>query len=94
MGQALPKPALRPMLPADLPALAAIFRASIMELAGDDYSEAQQAAWAEAVDNAAAFAARLSAQLTLVATIASAPVAFLSLKGADQIDMLDRKSVV
>lgn len=88
MGQALPKPALRPMLPADLPALAAIFRASIMELAGDDYSEAQQAAWAEAVDNAAAFAARLSAQLTLVATIASAPVAFLSLKGADQIDML------
>lgn len=47
MGQALPKPALRPMLPADAAYLAAIYRASVMELTGDDYSEAQQAAWAE-----------------------------------------------
>ena len=87
MAQALPKPALRPMLPADLPVLAAIFRASIAELTGDDYSEAQQAAWADAAGEPE-FAERLGKQLTLIATIASAPVAFVSLKGADHIDML------
>ena len=40
------KAALRPFLPADTPMLAAIFVASIEELTGDDYSEAQQEAWA------------------------------------------------
>ena len=87
MAQALPKPTLRPMLPTDLPVLAAIFRVSIAELTGDDYSKAQQAAWAE-VAEAPEFAARLGKQLTLIATVASAPVAFISLKGADHIDML------
>jgi putative acetyltransferase len=87
MAQALPKPALRPMLPTDLPVLAAIFRVSIEELTGDDYSEAQQAAWAETADEPE-FATRLGKQLTLIATVASAPVAFVSLKGADHIDML------
>ena len=51
MGQALPRPALRPFLPADTPMLAAIFVASIEELTGDDYSEAQQEAWAAAADD-------------------------------------------
>ena len=46
MGQALPKAALRPFLGADTPMLAAIFVAAIEELAGEDYSEAQQQAWA------------------------------------------------
>ena len=31
--------ALRPMLPDDVPLLAEIFRASIMELTGDEYEE-------------------------------------------------------
>jgi putative acetyltransferase len=87
MGQSLPKAALRPMLPADAPYLAAIYRASVMELTSDDYSEAQQEAWAEASDDAD-FPAKLSGQLTLVATIASAPIAFISLKGTDHIGML------
>ncbi len=87
MAQALPKAALRPMLPADAAYLAAIFRTSIMELTGDDYSEAQQEAWADRGEDPD-FVQRLSKQLTLVATIASAPVAFISLKGTDQIDML------
>lgn len=87
MGQALPKPALRPMLPADAAFLAAIYRASVMELTGDDYSEAQQAAWAETSGDPD-FAAKLSNQLTLVATINSAPVAFISLKGVDHVGML------
>ena len=38
--------ALRPYLPRDAPALAEIFQASVEELTGEDYSEAQQAAWA------------------------------------------------
>ena len=88
MGQALPKPGLRPYLPADLPMLAAIFVAAIEELTGDDYSEAQQEAWAAAVEDEEAFGQKLAGQLTLIATIQSAPVGFASLRGADHIDML------
>jgi len=88
MGQAFPKPGLRPYLPADLPMLAAIFVASIEELTGDDYSEAQQEAWAAAAGDEEAFGQKLAGQLTLIATIQSAPVGFASLRGADHIDML------
>ena len=88
MGQALPKPALRPFLAADVPILAAIFVAAIEELTGDDYSEAQQEAWAQAAEDDVAFGKKLAGQLTLIATIQSSPVGFASLKGADHIDML------
>ena len=88
MGQSMPQPALRPLLPADTPLLAAIFTASITELTGDDYSEAQQAAWASAAEDEAAFGKRLAGQLTLVATLQGSPVGFASLKGADHIDLL------
>jgi putative acetyltransferase len=88
MGQALPKPALRPFLPTDTPVLAAIFAASIEELTGDDYSEAQQEAWASAVDDEEKFGQRLASELTLVATLQNSPVGFAALKGPDHIDML------
>ena len=88
MGQALPKPALRPFLREDIPVLAAIFVAAIEELTGDDYSEAQQQAWASAADDEEQFGKRLAGQLTLIATLRNSPVGFASLKGADQIDML------
>jgi putative acetyltransferase len=88
MGQTLPKPALRPFLAEDTPVLAAIFAASIEELTGDDYSEAQQQAWASAADDEELFGKRLAGELTLVATLQKSPVGFASLKGADQIDML------
>jgi putative acetyltransferase len=84
----LPKPALRPFLPADAPVLAEIFQASIEELTGEDYGEAQRAAWAAQAGDEAAFAARLSQSLTLVATLAGSPVGFASLKGSERIDML------
>ena len=84
----LPPPGLRPFLPADVPALADLFRESIFELTGDDYGPAQQAEWAATADDEERFAARLEKALTLVATIAGEPVAFVSLKGADTIDML------
>ena len=88
MGQALPKPALRPLLPADVPVLAAIFVAAVEELTGEDYSEAQQQAWASAADDEEAFGKRLAGQLTLVATLQNSPVGFASLRGADHIDLL------
>ena len=54
------KLAMRPMLPDDVPLLAEIFRASIEELSADDYSEAQQEAWASAADDEEEFGARLA----------------------------------
>ena len=80
--------ALRPYLAADAPVLAEIFQSSVEELTGEDYDEAQQAAWAGAADDLAAFAARLAGQLTLVAVRGGNPVGFASLKGTDEIDML------
>jgi putative acetyltransferase len=88
MGQTLPKPGLRPFLPADAPILAAIFVAAIQELTGDDYSEAQQEAWAAAAEDEAAFGNKLAGELTLIATLENSPVGFASLKGPDHIDML------
>src|ERR1700728_2155578 len=88
MGQALPKPALRPYLTEDTPILAAIFVAAIEELTGEDYSEAQQEAWASAADDEEKFGKRLASELTLIATLQNSPVGFASLRGADHIDML------
>ena len=88
MAKSPPKPALRPFLAADTPMLAAIFVAAVQELTGDDYSEAQQEAWAAAAADEAAFGRRLAGELTLIATVENAPVGFASLKGADLIDML------
>jgi len=88
MAQALPKPALRPFLAADTPMLAAIFTASVQELTGDDYSEAQQEAWAAVAEDEQSFGKKLSGELTLIATMQNAPVGFAALKGIDHIDML------
>jgi putative acetyltransferase len=88
MGQSLPKPALRPYLASDTPMLTAIFVAAIQELTGDDYSEAQQEAWASAAEDEDAFGKKLAGELTLIATLQNSPVGFASLKGADHIDML------
>ncbi len=87
-GVANPKLALRPYLPADAAILAAIFRASVEELTGDDYDEEQQEAWASFVDDETDFATRLAERLTLIATLGGSPVGFIALEGADKIDML------
>jgi len=88
MARALPKLAMRPMLPTDVPLLAEIFRASIEELTMDDYSEAQQQAWASTADDIAEFGAKLAGDLTLVATFGGAAVGFASLADNTRIDML------
>jgi|SRR5579863_64144 len=86
--RALPQLAMRPMLPTDVPLLADIFRAAIEELAAEDYSEAQQEAWASSADDMEEFAAKLAGELTLVATFAGAAVGFASLADNTKIDML------
>jgi putative acetyltransferase len=80
----LPQLAMRPMLPTDVPLLAEIFRAAIEELTADDYSEAQQEAWASAADDEEAFGAKLAKELTLVATYGGAAVGFAALAAAGQ----------
>lgn len=79
---------LRPMLPADVSALASVFRSSIEELAADEYDDAQREVWAGQADDKAAFARTLTGALTLVATLDGTPVGFASLSGPDKIAML------
>src|SRR4051794_36278707 len=88
MARAHPEFALRPFLIEDTPLLAEIFRASIAELTGDDYTEGQQEAWASAADDEEAFAKRLGAQLTLIATMNGSPVGFASLANNQSIDLV------
>src|ERR1700761_2282766 len=80
--------AMRPLLPDDVPPLAEIFHASIEELTGEDYSDAQREAWASAVDDEEEFGARLARELTLVATHDGAPIGFAALADNTRIDML------
>jgi len=88
MARAQPRPALRPYLAADAPLLAEIFRASVAELTGDDYTEAQQDAWASAAHDVEAFAQRLAGALTLVATFEGEPVGFAALVRNWKIDLI------
>jgi putative acetyltransferase len=88
MARAHPKMAMRPFLAADAPLLAEIFRASIEELTGDDYSEAQREAWISAADDEQAFGARLAKALTLLGTMDGSPVGFASLVDNERLDML------
>jgi len=86
--RAQPKLAMRPMLPADVPDLAEVFRASIEQLTADDYSAAQQEAWASAADDEEEFGQKLAGELTLVATYEGAAIGFGSLADNRRIDML------
>ncbi len=88
MAQAHPKLALRPYLAEDTALLREIFRDSIEALTEEDYTPAQQEAWASAADDEAAFGKKLGGQLTLVATLAGSPVGFASLEGKGKIGML------
>ena len=87
-ARAAPQLAMRPMLPTDVPLLAEIFRAAIEELAAEDYSEAQQEAWASTADDEEEFGQKLASELTLVATYGGAAVGFGALADNTRIDML------
>ena len=88
MAMAHPTLALRPYLADDAPMLREIFRDSIADLTDEDYTPAQQEAWASVADDEAAFGKRLAGQLTLIATLEGSAVGFASLAGPDSIDML------
>jgi len=79
---------LRPYLPADAKRCAEIFRASIEELAAEDYDEEQREAWAARADDEGGFGARLAEALTLLAVVDGTIAGFASLKGGEEIDML------
>ena len=87
MAQAKPEFALRPYLPQDAPMLADIFRASVEELTEDDYTPAQQEAWASSSDDTEAFAERLGKHLALIATMQGTPIGFISLDSATDIGL-------
>ncbi len=72
-AQAHPKLALRPYLAEDAAVLREIFRDSIADLTDEDYTPAQQEAWASAADDEKAFGKRLASQLTLVARSEARP---------------------
>jgi putative acetyltransferase len=79
---------LRPFLSSDATALAALFRASVNELAADDYGDDQREAWASAADDEEAFAAKLAGALTIVALVGGEIAGFASLKDNAIFDML------
>jgi putative acetyltransferase len=87
-ASAVPKPSLRPFLPADLPLLSEIRFTAIEELTVEDYDEAQRRAWVSAADDEEAFAQTLEKGLTLVALIGGGPVGFISLQDGGLIDQL------
>lgn len=78
---------IRPADAADLPALAAIFRHSILELAARDYDAAQLAAWSGRAD-AADFQSGLATGVTILAENHGEPVAFAQLDPLDHVRML------
>jgi putative acetyltransferase len=79
---------LRPFLSHDAPALAALFRASMTELASEDYDEAQIDAWVSISDDAAQWAQKFDTTLTLLAFVGQTLAGFATLRGKDEIDML------
>jgi putative acetyltransferase len=87
MARAKPQFALRPFLPQDTPFLADIFRASVEGLTEDDYTPAQQDAWASEADDLEAFAERLGKHLTLIATMEGSPIGFISLDAPTDIGL-------
>ena len=79
---------LRPFVAADARRCAEIFRASIEELAAEDYDADQREAWAAAADDEDAFADKLAQELTLIALIDGAVAGFASLRGTEEVEML------
>ena len=86
-ARAKPAFALRPFLPEDTPFLADIFRASVEGLTEDDYTPAQQDAWASEADDLEGLAERLGKHLTLIATMEGSPVGFISLDAPTAIGL-------
>lgn len=79
---------LRPFLPADTVPLQDLYAQSIEELTQDDYDEDQRLAWISRAADPAAFAKRLSENVTLIVERDGERLGFASLKGNTEIDLL------
>ena len=79
---------LRPYLQSDLPQLHALIQASINEIASEDYSADQCAAWVSSIGTEADIATRLEKTVTLLALYDGEPCGFISLKDNTHIDMI------
>ena len=86
-ARAKPQFALRPFLPEDTPLLADIFRASVEQLTEDDYTPAQQDAWAAEADDLEGLAERLGKHLALIATMEGTPIGFITLDAPTNIGL-------
>jgi len=80
--------ALRPYLPRDAAALAAIFQASIEELTAEDYDPDQRTAWASTADDSEYWSERLAGLLTLVVEEDGVPAGFAALEDNEMIALL------
>jgi putative acetyltransferase len=87
MARAKPQFALRPFLPEDTPLLADIFRASVEQLTEEDYTPAQQDAWAAEADDLEGLAERLGKHLALIATMEGTPIGFITLDAPTNIGL-------
>ncbi|MDR6954228.1 putative acetyltransferase [Ancylobacter sp. 3268] len=83
-----PAASLRPFLPSDTPALAAILSAAIFELTSEDYDPDQQEGWAAVVADEETLGKRLAGALTLVAERDGEVVGFIALADNKHIDLL------
>ena len=87
-GSSAPAAGLRPFLPGDTPALAALLSAAVFELMEDDYDSDQLDIWAAPADDEEALAKRLAGALTLVAERDGEPVGFVALTDNRVIELL------
>jgi putative acetyltransferase len=88
MARSASSPGLRPFLPSDARALAALFRASIETLAADHYDVDQLEAWASAAEDTEGFGARLGSGLTIVGLLEGEIAGFALLQHNERFDML------
>ena len=88
MARAHPQVRAAAVPAADTPLLAEIFRASIEELTGDDYSEASSRPGLPPPTTKRRSPRGWRDQLTLIATMNGSPVGFASLANNETIDML------
>ena len=79
---------LRPLVDADLPAVAELFFAAVRRINVRDYTPAQVAAWAPEPQSSSRWRQRLEGQEVLVADGAGQVVGFCSWTGAGYIDFL------
>ena len=79
---------IRPFLPSDTVRLQDVFAQSIEELTQDFYDENERLAWISRAADAAAFARRLGANVTLLVEEEGEVLGFASLKDNSEIDMI------